>query len=396
MIREQFPALQCDTVFFENAGGSQLPRSVIDAIQNYFHSSYVNPGAGYSASQKAYQTVGQARETAALMFGATSGEIIFSASSTQIARMLSQLYGDVLSSGDEIIVADYAHEANVGCWLALEKRGIKIKTWPFNQEKLSCELKDLESLFSSKTKLVVFPHVSNVLGEVEDIKAITSLVHKKGARVVVDGVAYASHLPMDVQDWDVDWYFYSAYKVFGPHMGVLYAKKSALEALTGQNHFWLQKSCNASAFELGALNYEGCAGLVGIRSYLQFLSGDSGFTRDTVMKAFDCIEHYEQPLTARFIEFLNSKTKVKVWGSREITRSRLPTISFSHTEKSPAEIASKIDSHQIGVKTGHMASYRLMEKLGLDPNSGVVRVSFSHYNSIEEVNRLISILEKVL
>jgi len=396
LIRDQFPALRSETTFFENAGGSQIPRSVIESVQNYFYSSYVNPGAGYSASVNATQTVSLARETASILFGASpqESEVIFGASSTQLARTLSQMYGDVLNPGDEIIVADFGHEANVGCWLALEKRGVQIKLWPFRKELLSIRTQDLDSLFSKKTKLVIFPHVSNVLGEVLPVKEITQYVHSKGARVVVDGVAYASHLAMDVKDWDVDWYFYSAYKVYGPHMGVLYGTKSALSELSGQNHFWLQKNPSATAFELGALNYEGCAGLVGLRGYLQFLSGKSGpFSRETVLSAFECIELLEQPLTKRFLDFLNSKKEFTIWGTKTVTPTRLVTISFTHATKTPAQIAALVDPLHIGIKTGHMASYRLMEMLGLNPQTGVVRASFSHYNSLDEVNRLIGILE---
>ncbi len=270
-IRSQFPALVGDTIFLENAGGSQIPSVVADHVRDYMLSNYVQLGAGYPRSQRATQLVDETHDFVRLLMNGGDGEVILGSSTSSLLRMLASCYAPVLPSGAEIIVAETGHEANLGPWKHLQRFGCQLRWWRMDPETFCCELSELESLLSDKTALVAFPHVSNLLGDIVDVAAITALAHAAGARVVVDGVAYAPHRVMDVSGWDVDWYVYSTYKVYGPHMAAMWGRRDALAELTGPNHFFVPRNELPYKFELGGVNHEGCAGVRGLRDYLAFL-----------------------------------------------------------------------------------------------------------------------------
>ena len=232
-----------------------------------------------------------------------------------------------------------------------------------------------------------------------DIEAITSLTHAAGARVVVDGVAYAPHRAIDVSAWDVDWYAYSTYKVYGPHMAALWGRRDALAELPGPNHFFVPDEELPYKFELGGANHEGCAGICGLRDYLATLIGEAdprALDRAAIEQAFGIMTACELPLQARLIEYLRSRDDVRIIGPTDDGDSRVGTISFVHDSKSSAEITAAVDSSGIGIRHGHMYAYHLCEAAGLDPEDGVVRTSLVHYNTPEEIERLIEVFDKVL
>ena len=255
----------------------------------------------------------------------------------------------------------------------------------------------LQDLLSTKTAIVAFPHVSNLLGEVVDVRAITNLAHEAGARVVVDGVAYAPHRAMHVSDWGVDWYVYSTYKVFGPHMAALWGRRDALEELTGPNHYFIQDV--PYQFELGGPSHEGCAGLLGLADYLKAVAGagvEGIPSRSVVERAFDVMAACEGPLQARVLEYLRSKPSVRIVGPETDGDDRVGTISFVHSEKSSREITEIVDRTEVAIRHGHMYAYRLCEALELQPEDGVVRMSLVHYNTPEEIERLIEVLDRAV
>lgn len=396
-IRSQFPALKDGFVYMDNAGGSQVPLSVPDAIHAYMTSSYVQVGADYPASQKATQTVAEAHAMVnTIMGGDNVGRTIFGSSSSTLCRMLADCYANALQPGDEIIVGESGHEANVGPWMSLANRGFTVKLWPANPETGVCELETLQTLLNPKTKLVAFVQVSNILGQVEDIQPCIDAAHAAGARVVVDGVAYAPHLLIDVEKWNVDWYVFSCYKVFGPHIGAMFGKHEAFAELTGPNHYFLAKDYLPGKFELGGANHESCAGLLGLKPYLAWLTGVASYSRDSVTQAWKIMETLESSLTSKFLEFLASKPSVKIIGSPQATPSRVPTIAFRHNSRSPREIAEVAMAAGIGIRAGNFYSVRLLERMGINPNEGVARASFAHYNSMEEINRLIQVLDPMI
>jgi len=395
-IRECFPALSADLIYFENAGGSQLPSTVIDAYNEYFIRSFVQLGATYGASVKATSVVDDAHKFSnILMNGEGIGMTVIGHSTTQLISMIADCYSQVWQPGDEVIICETAHEANAGPWEKLNRFGIVVKTWKVEPTTFQCSLADLESLLTERTKLVAFPHVSNLLGEVVNVEAITKLVHSKGAKVMVDGVAYASHRAVDVRAWGVDWYVFSTYKVFGPHQAVMFGTSDAFSEIEGPNHFFLPNG-NPYKFELGGANHEACAGILGMGEYLKYLSGSDAVDRDCIETAFDLMSALEAPLQTRLVDFLSSRPGVKLIGPGSNGAPRVPTVSFIHESLSPFEIVDKIVASGIAVRNGNMYAYRLCRALGIDPASGVVRVSMVHYNTLGEVERLLEVLDSLL
>ena len=398
-IRAQFPALAGDTVYLENAGGSQVPAIVADSIRDYMLTSYVQLGAGYPLSLRATELVDEAHDFVRLMMNGQDGEVILGSSTTALLQMLAKCYAQVLEPGSEIVIAQTGHEANVGPWKMLDRLGFSLRWWEMDPADYTCPLSELEKLLSDRTALVAFPHVSNLLGEIVDIEAITSLVHKAGARVVVDGVAYAPHRSMDVSAWDVDWYAYSTYKVYGPHMAALWGRRDAIAELHGPNHFFVPEDDLPYKFEVGGPNHEGCAGICGLRDYLAFVVGEAdprALDRPAIEQAFEIMTACELPLQARLIEYLRSRKDVRIIGPSDDGDSRVGTISFVHESKSSAEITAAVDRSGIGIRHGHMYAYHLCEAAGLDPEDGVVRTSLVHYNTMEEIEKLIEVFDAVL
>lgn len=392
-VRSQFPALDQECVYLENAGGSQVPRVVADAIHRYLTSTYVQLGAPYEVARRSTAVVDEAHAFAnRFMNGEGRGTTILGPSTTQLVTMLAECYSRLLQPGDEVIICETAHEANAGPWEKLERFGIVVKLWRMDTVTFQCSLDDLRLLLTPRTKIVAFPHVSNLLGEVVDVAAITRVVHEAGARVVVDGVAYAPHRAIDVAGWDVDYYVYSAYKVFGPHMAALYARQDALEELEGPNHYFLPNG-NAYKFELGGANHESCAGLLALGDYLSFLAGGGdGRSRAVIERAFETMEALELPLQTQLLEALTANPRVRVIGPKTAGTERVCTISFLHENLSPPEITARTDAAGIGIRYGHMYAYRMCRALGIDTDTGVTRISMAHYNTPEEIERLLDVM----
>lgn len=398
-IRAQFPALAGDTVYLENAGGSQVPAVVADRMRDYMLGSYVQVGAGYPLSQRATGLLDETHDFVRLMMNGDDGEVILGSSTSALLQMLANCYAQALEPGSEIVVAQTGHEANVGPWKMLARRGLTLRWWEMDPSTFSCPLADLENLLSDRTALVAFPHVSNLLGEIVDVGAITSLAHGAGARVVVDGVAYAPHRAMDVSAWNVDWYAYSTYKVYGPHMAALWGRRDAIAELPGPNHFFIPDDELPYKFEIGGPSHEGCAGIRGLRDYLAFLVGlenPQKLDRPAIEKAFEIMTACELPLQARLIEYLRSRDDLRIVGPIDDGPSRVGTISFVHDTKSSTDITAAVDRSGIGIRHGHMYAYHLCEAAGLEPEDGVVRTSLVHYNTMEEIERLIGVFDRVL
>lgn len=398
-IRSRFPALAGETVFLENAGGSQVPRSVVERIRDYMLGSYVQLGARHPLSVRASATVDEARSFVKLLFGGDDGEVVLGPSTSALLQMLADCYAKVLEPGSEVVVARCGHEANVGPWVRLERVGVKVRWWEVDPKTFDSPIDALAHMLTDRTALVALPHVSNLLGGIFDVQAITKLAHAAGARVVVDGVAYAPHRAMDVEAWGVDWYAFSTYKVYGPHMAALWGRREAMAELEGPNHFFVAPGDVPYKLELGGVNHEACAGLLGVRDYLAFLADEAPLDRldrHGVERAFDVVAACELPVQARLVEYLLSRPEVKIIGPHHARESRVGTVSFVHRSKSSREITEVVDRSGIAIRSGHMYAHRLCEALNLDPADGVVRVSLVHYNTPEEIDRLIEVLDRVL
>jgi cysteine desulfurase family protein (TIGR01976 family) len=399
-VRARFPSLDGDTVFLENAGGSQVPQQVAERMRDYMLSSYVQLGAGYPLSRRADAVVEDAHAFSNLLLGgAETGTAILGPSSSQLLAMLAHCYAAVLQPGDEVIVTETAHEANAGPWVRLAERGIEVRIWRVDPETFTCRTEDLDRLLGPRTRIVAFVHVSNLIGEIVDVAEVTRHCHAAGARVVVDGVAYAPHRAVDVAAWDVDWYAFSTYKVYGPHMGLLYGRHDAVSELTGPNHYFVPRDEVPYKFELGGVSHEGCAGWLGLSDHLAFLAGREPGTeldRAAIEDAYSVMEDLELPVQERLLDFLRDHPRVRLIGPEHAGRDRVPTVSFVHESKPSAEIASACHAHAFAIRHGHMYAHRLCEALGLDPDDGVVRVSAVHYNTVDEIDRLVAVLDGVL
>jgi cysteine desulfurase family protein (TIGR01976 family) len=398
-VRSRFPALAGPTVFLENAGGSQVPDFVADRMHRYLTRTYVQLGAGYPLSQQCTATVEEAHRLARTLMNVQDGHAILGPSSTALLNLLAEAYGQVLPKGSRIILAETGHEANLGCWKRLERFGIETVWWKMDPETFQCPLEELEALLREGAALVALPHVSNLLGEIVDLPRIVRLAHAAGARVVADGVAFAPHRAIDVAAWDVDFYVYSTYKVYGPHMAVMYGKSEALAGLTGPNHFFIPGDDLPYKFEPGGANHESCAALLGLGDYLKFLAGapdDAACDRAVVEQAFARMQEWEEPLLKRLLQYLNRRDDVRVIGCNCGGEKRVGTVSFVHESKSSKEISDAVDRTEVAIRYGHMYAWHLCDRLGLAEEDGVVRVSFVHYNTLEEIERLIAIFEEIL
>lgn len=402
-VRPYFPALAGDWTFFDNAGGSQSLKKVVDRISEFLLTSDVQLGASYGISQLAGERVAlAARGMATLINAKSSQEVVMGSSTTMMLKILALCLSQTFTSGDEIIVTNCDHEANIGAWVALEKQGIKVKYWQIRPDTLELHLEDLELLMSPSTKLVALTHASNILGTINPIKEIAAFVHERGAMICVDGVAYAPHRLIDVQDLNVDFYVLSFYKVYGPHYALLYGKEELLLRMPGLNHYFIGQADIPYKFQLGNVNFELSYGMLGLCDYLSELAQlhygneTAPDLRSQMVQAFDLMSVHEEKLSDRLLNYLNSKPSVRVIGQSQANReARVPTISFVVDGIHSSTIPLKVDPHYIGIRYGDFYAKRLIEYLGLASQGGIVRVSMVHYNTLEEVDRLIAAFEQI-
>lgn len=400
--RTFFPGLESPWIFMDNAGGSQIAGPVIERINEFYHTSNVQLGASYAPSVLATERVAESQRRMAEFIGAAdSSEIIMGSSTSLLLRMLASNLGRYFSKGSEIVVTNCDHEANIGCWRELEKQGFIIKTWNLNPVSLMLEMDDLKKVLTRQTRLVAFTHASNILGTINPVKEITRIAHLHGALVCVDGVAFAPHRMIDVADLDVDFYVFSFYKTYGPHYAMLYGKKSILLDLPGNNHFFIGKDQSPYKFQPGHVNFEFSWGMTGLPDYYDALydfhfPGTGASTRDRLAKVSDLIQKHEHELCDKLLKYLVTKPQVRIIGQSTASETRVPTISFVVKNTDSESIVQKMDLYHIGIRFGDFYARRLITDLGLEPQNGVVRVSMVHYNTMEEVDKLIDGLETII
>ncbi|MDT0687703.1 cysteine desulfurase-like protein [Autumnicola psychrophila] len=403
-VRRQFPALQRDFVFMDNAGGSQVLGKVIERISGYLTHHNVQLGASYKVSREAGEKLAYATKQISKFVNASRPEeVVIGPSASMLLRILSICISKQWKKGDEVIVTNTDHEANVSCWTDLKERGINVKIWKVNPETLELDVKDLKALLSRNTKLVAFTHCSNILGTINPVKEITNLVHKAGALVCVDGVAYAPHRKIDVQELDVDFYVFSWYKAYGPHLAMMYGKYNQLLKMDGINHYFFKKKDVPYKFQPGNFNFELTYSLLGLTEYFEEMyrqhtprSAAVPFQKK-VETGYNLIASHEEKLSEILLQYLNTNPKVRVIGATSFRKeTRVPTISFVHAELKSNAIVEKVDDFRIGIRFGDFYAKKLINDLNLEEKNGVVRVSLVHYNTAEEVKRLVEVFQKIL
>jgi cysteine desulfurase family protein (TIGR01976 family) len=395
--RSQFPALADGFAYFDNAGGSLVLKRVADRIHDYLLTTSVQTGASYVHSQRASARLAEARARVALFMGARRPEeIVFGPSTTALVQYLARAMAYQFKPGDEVIVTRFDHESNIGAWLGLEPLGVTVKFWDIDKNSFEIDLGALERLLSPRTRLVAVTHVSNILGTIHPIAKIARLVHAHGAKIVVDGVAYAPHRAVDVTALDVDYYVFSFYKTYGPHFAALYGKYDDLLALDSLYHYFYGRDKVPGKLEPGNPNYELAWGAAGIVDYFDALGGSTG-DRAAIARAFAGVAAHEAALGERLLAYLRDRNDIRIIGRRDSDpQKRVPTIAFKAVGRDSASIVTEIDKASIGIRHGDFHSRRLIEGLDLASDNGVVRVSMVHYNTTEEVDRLIAGLERAL
>jgi cysteine desulfurase family protein (TIGR01976 family) len=393
-------------VYFDGPGGTQVPGVVIDAMADYFTNANANCGGPFITSHRNDEMINQARMAMADLLNAPSEkEIVFGANMTTLTFSFSRAIGRSLQPGDEIIVTRLDHDANISPWLALEENGIVIKWADIDVTDCRLNIDQLASLISTKTKLVAVGYASNAVGTINPIKKIAALAHDVGARVWVDAVHYAPHRAIDVQSIDCDFLVCSAYKFFGPHVGVLWGKQKLLEELAA---YKVRPATSAlpHKFETGTLNHEGVAGVAAAVDYLAQIGRDYGNRlaselgnykgrRKELKQAMGLIAAYERPLFTYMLGELKKISGIKIYGilDEDAFDERCPTLAFTREGHSPADIAEKLGDKGIFVWHGNYYALAVSEKLGVEDSGGMVRVGLAHYNTKEEVDRFLSAIE---
>ena len=403
-VREQFPAfedpLSSKWSFFENAGGSYVPSNVIERLNHFMTSTKVQPYAEFDTSAIAGDNMDKATNSFAEMINAGNDEIIIGGSTTMNMYVLSNAIKSLLKPGDEVIVTNQDHEANVGAWRRLADHGMVIKEWQINSHTAELEIDDLKELLSEKTKIVAVTHCSNIVGSINDLKSIAKLVHQYDAYIVGDGVSYAPHGFPDVKDLDVDFYAFSLYKTYGPHLGLLYGKKEILNQLPNQNHEFLEGDVPYT-LNPGGPNHEELSCLVGVYEYFinlfeHHFPGENPSTREKITKVNELIADHEKEIANPLLDYLSSRSDIRLIGRNKIiNKDRAPTIAFTMNNKSSKDLSSELVKHGIATRNDNFYAWRCLMALGIDVDDGVVRTSMVHYNSHEDVEKLINALKQI-
>ena len=402
-VRSKFPTFQEETCkdwsFFENAGGSYVPQSVITELTNFMVSTKVQPYAEYSMSKLAGKKMDRALDLFARMINANNKEIIIGPSTTSNLYVLSNALKNNLKKGDEIIVTNQDHEANISPWIKLKQLGIKIVEWKFRKD-YELNIDDLKKLISKKTKILAVTHCSNIIGSINNLKEICHIAHNQNIIVVGDGVSYAPHGFPDVKEIGVDFYTFSLYKTYGPHIALLYGKEEYLKKLPNQNHEFLEGNYPYT-INPGGPNHEELASCIGIYNYFMDLYNHHFMNKNIsvknkIYKVNNLISEYEEFIANPLLEYLSSRKDLTLFGKKNIAnKNRAPTISFISNKKSSKYISDELIKNKIATRNDNFYAWRCLKSLGVDTEDGVVRLSMTHYNSIEDTNKLIKALDKI-
>jgi cysteine desulfurase family protein (TIGR01976 family) len=399
-LRARFPALAQEQdgrplVFLDGPGGTQVPASVIDAVSGYFRDMNANEGGPFVTSRRSDAMSAEAHAAAADLLGASSAdEIVFGANMTTITFHLSRSIGATLAPGDEIVVTTLDHEANVSPWQAMARdRDLVVRTVDIRADDGTLDLDDLDRQLGPRTRLVAVGYASNALGTVNPVAEIVRRARAVGALTWVDAVHYAPHGVVDVQALGADFLVCSAYKWFGPHVGVLYASSSVQDRLPAY-----KVRPSAHRFSTGTPNLEGIAGTLAAIEYIASIAGVPGDRRERIVASMTAVAEYERALSKRFLDGVITLPGMRVWGIVDADRlgERTPTFAVTSDRRSPRELAARLGDAGILAWDGHFYAQGLIERLGLAESGGVLRLGFVHYTTTDEVDRTLDELETIL
>ncbi len=403
-VRSQFPAfedeLAKDWSFFENAGGSYVPKNVIDKLKEFMTSTKVQPYAEYPMSKIAGENMDKATDLFAKMINSKKNEILIGGSTSINLYVLSNALKKYINPGDEVIVTNQDHEANISPWRRYSENGAKIIEWQFNLKSHELEISKLKELINSKTKILAVTHCSNIVGSVNNLKEICEIAHENNIIVIGDGVSYAPHGFPDVKELGVDFYTFSLYKTYGPHLALLYGKEEILRELPNQNHEFLNGQYPYT-INPGGPNHEELVSLIGIHEYFDNLynhhfKNDNLDILKRIKKINNLISIHEETIANPILDYISSRDDFKLIGKNRITnKDRAPTISFISNKKTSKEISQLMVKEKIATRNDNFYAWRCLKYLDIDPNDGVVRLSMTHYNSYKDTENVLSALEKI-
>jgi cysteine desulfurase family protein (TIGR01976 family) len=410
-LRQQFPSLQQTVngrpaVFLDGPGGTQTPQAVIDAMMGYLLRDNSNRGGAFITSQRTDQVVAEARRAMADFFNAgRPEEIVFGQNMTSLTFAVSRAISRTWQAGDEIIVTRLDHDANISPWLmAAADRGVTVRWLDFRPEDCTLNLDSLPALLNEKTRLVAVSHASNAVGSLVDVRRVVQMAHQIGALAYIDAVHYAPHGPLDVRALDCDFLACSAYKFYGPHTGILYGKYAWLDSLDA---YKVRPASDkpAGKWETGTQSFESLAGVRAAVDYLahldtaysqpadQEVAGFSG-RRLHLKRAMRLIQQYEATISERFLRGAATIPGLRVYGITDIERldERTPTFAISLEGYTARRLAQRLGEEGLFVWDGHYYAVAVMERLGLLESGGLVRIGFVHYNTLAEVDRVLTLL----
>ncbi len=404
-VRAQFPAFSHPTckawAHLENAGGSYVPRQVIERLEHFFTATKVQPYWDFGPSRAAGEAMDEAKWRLPATFNADPDEISFGPSTTQNTYVLAHALRAGLEPGDEVVVTNQDHEANVGAWVRLGQTGIHVREWRVDPATGLLDLDDLDPLLNDRTRIVAVTHASNVAATINPIPEIADRVHAVGGLLVVDGVSYAPHGAVDVRTLGCDVYLYSTYKTYGPHLGLMYVARRHLETIANQGHWFNEAKLDTRLVPAGPDHAE-IAASAGIMAYYDAVhqhhydrppADDEALVREV----YDLFGAHEETLMTPLLSFLGSHPDVVVVGSGSPSRAvRAPTIAFHSPKLASSAIYRTLVDNMVSCGHGHFYAPRLVSALGLEPDEGVVRISMVHYNTTDEVQRAIDVLDATL
>ena len=401
-IRAQFPAFEepslKDWAFFENAGGSYPCRQVIDKLKEFYTKNKVQPYYPYPASERAGNMMDESYERMAAYLNVKPSEIHFGPSTTQNVYVLANAMRPMWEEGDEIIVSCQDHEANAGAWRRLAERGINVVEWHVDHDSGMLNIDHLKTLFTDKTKMVAYPHCSNVIGFINPVKEITEIAHAHGALSVVDGVGWAPHGFPDLKDLNVDIYLFSSYKTFGPHLGVMYVKDTLMDQLENQSHFF-KKGVHRNMITPAGPDHAQIGAAAGMLDYFDAVYEhhfeEEANPAQRNHKLNRLFREHELIILEPLLDFLNSRDDVRIVGPGAL-ENRAPIVAILPLNRSIEDVYKTLTEHQLMLGTGDFYAVRPLMDMDIPTNPGVLRMSFVHYTSEEEIDQLVEGLNNAL
>jgi len=405
-IRSQFPSLSQmvnghPAAFLDGPGGTQVPQRVIDAISDYLGQSNANTCGAYATSQRTDKVLAEARTAMADFLGCDADEIVFGANMTSLTFAMSRAIGRELGPGNEIVLTQLDHDANVSPWRALEETGAIVRFVDVNESDCTLDMSDMARKVTGHTRLVATGFASNAVGTINDVKEVVRIAHAAGAMAYIDAVHYAPHGPIDVRTLDCDFLVCSTYKFFGPHMGVLYGKREHLKRL---HPYKVRANTNniPNCWEWGTLNHECIAGITACVDYLadigRHVDPSVKTRRAALLAAYGAIQQYERGLAERLIAGLVTIPGLKLYGISDASRfdKRCPTIALRIAGYTPLQLATRLGEHGFFTWDGNYYALNLSERLDVEKDGGFLRIGLVHYNTIDEVDRLLAALRQIV